>query len=318
MIPALSAAPALVRRQGPAIRGASVRAHGVIARPPEDGSSAEVFLGGGCRAQFAAAAAHAISCRWQRLVAGGDRAAPGAAPVTLAELRQFRREGAHRRRHVAGWFRIGDHRRDCSRGTMPRRPGGEIRLHARHRAFDQAAPPERLRFARGGDRAIEQLGVLRRVRDAQDLPRLRSRPAPGDRDVAISRRARRISPIRPRCSATIELVLDGEAERQRRRSACCSALCAIRATAGRQALNYLTRYLDDALISRAERPVRAAGSRPVFFLTWRASSASAPPRCTARWPSDGGDDPDFAPEPIAREDIADWRDRTRGRGRARC
>ena len=50
------------------------------------------------------------------------------------------------------------------------------------------------------------------------------------------------------------------------RSACCSALCAIRATAGPRRLNYLTRYLDDALTSTGTCARRDLPDPDVFFL----------------------------------------------------
>jgi maltose alpha-D-glucosyltransferase/alpha-amylase len=74
-----------------------------------------------------------------------------------------------------------------------------------------------------------------------------------------------------------------------------------------QALNYLTRYLDDALISGGESP-SALADPDVFFLMLARQLGIRTAEMHRALAEHAGDDPDFIPEPLAPEDIAEWRD----------
>src|SRR5205807_2690033 len=73
-----------------------------------------------------------------------------------------------------------------------------------------------------------------------------------------------------------------------------------------QALNYLTRYLDDAL-STGEDPSNLADP-DVFFLMLARQLGIRTAEMHRALAEHAGDDSDFTPEPISREDIAEWRD----------
>ncbi len=73
-----------------------------------------------------------------------------------------------------------------------------------------------------------------------------------------------------------------------------------------QALNYLTRYLDDALIDdrrkSPECPIPTCS-----FLTLARQIGIRTGQMHRALAEQAGDDPDFMPEPITSEDIAEWR-----------
>ncbi len=73
-----------------------------------------------------------------------------------------------------------------------------------------------------------------------------------------------------------------------------------------QALNYLTRYLDDALVSTGVRETDLADP-DVFFLLLARQLGIRTGEMHRALAERGGEDPDFTPEPISREDIALWR-----------
>ena len=130
-------------------------------------------------------------------------------------------------------------------------------------SYDQAAPPERLTVRRGGIEQsnssvfFDEYGMLKLYR------RLEPGPHP---EIEMSRflveRAGFANTPPP--LATIELVLDGEAEPQTMALGVLFGFVRNQGDGWSQALNYLTRYLDDALISHDERVVRTARPRPVL------------------------------------------------------
>ncbi len=73
-----------------------------------------------------------------------------------------------------------------------------------------------------------------------------------------------------------------------------------------QALDYLTRYLDDALLSGGTRPSDLPDP-DVFFLALARQLGIRTAEMHRALAEQGHDDPDFAPEPIGTEDIAEWR-----------
>jgi maltose alpha-D-glucosyltransferase/alpha-amylase len=73
-----------------------------------------------------------------------------------------------------------------------------------------------------------------------------------------------------------------------------------------QALDYLTRYLDDALLSGGTRPTDLPDP-DVFFLALARQLGIRTAEMHRALAEQGHDDPDFAPEPITAEDVAEWR-----------
>ena len=130
---------------------------------------------------------------------------------------------------------------------------------------------------------VEQLDHLRRLRDAENLSAPAARSASRNRDVAVSGRARRV------CEHAAAAGVHGARSRRRMdrrpmRSACCSALSAIKGTAGPR------RWTISPGISTT-RCCRAARGHPICPIPtsssfrWRASSGFALPRCIELWPS---------------------------------
>ena len=73
-----------------------------------------------------------------------------------------------------------------------------------------------------------------------------------------------------------------------------------------QALDYLTRYLDDALVERhSDR--RICPIPMCFFLSLARQLGIRTAEMHRALAEGGGDDPDFAPEPITAEDVGQWR-----------
>ena len=109
-------------------------------------------------------------------------------------------------------------------------------------------------------------------------------------------------------SSSISTAATGE-RRTATRSACCSALSAIRATAGRMALE-----LSDALSRRRAERGRSGAAPPdhapicptpiVFFLALARQLGLRTGEMHRALAELGGDDPAFAPEPITPDDIA--------------
>ena len=72
-----------------------------------------------------------------------------------------------------------------------------------------------------------------------------------------------------------------------------------------QALNYLTRYLDDALIATDGRSPELPDP-DLFFLALARQIGIRTGQMHRALAEQAGNDPDFMPEPITSEDIAEW------------
>jgi len=73
-----------------------------------------------------------------------------------------------------------------------------------------------------------------------------------------------------------------------------------------QALNYLTRYLDDALLSSGTKPSDLPDP-DVFFLSLARQLGIRTAEMHRALAEKGCDDPDFAPDPIGAADVGQWR-----------
>ena len=190
------------------IKAASVRAHGEIVRQFEDGSGSEAFLAAVVEAQLAAGARPRyflpLTAVWSP---AETELRQGLIPVTLAELRQSRTEGALVDALSQDGFALAIIDAIQREATVPL-DGGEIRCR-KTPGFDQSALPERFVVRRAGAEQsnssvfFEEYGMLKLYR------RLQPGPHP---EVEMSRFLveRAGFANTPPLLATLEIALDGE------------------------------------------------------------------------------------------------------------
>jgi maltose alpha-D-glucosyltransferase / alpha-amylase len=154
------------------IRGASVRARGEIARQFEDGSGSELFLAQVVEAQLA----DGVQPRYFLPLAAiwspaETELRQGLVPVTLAELRQSRKEGALVDAFSQEGFTLAFMEAIRREATIPLE-GGEIRCR-KTPSFEQATMPERWTVRRVGTEQsnssvfFEEYGMLKLYRRLQ-------------------------------------------------------------------------------------------------------------------------------------------------------
>jgi len=110
----------------------------------------------------------------------------------------------------------------------------------------------------------------------------------------------------PPLLATLGIALNGESGAEEHALGVLFGFIRNQGDGWTQALNYLTRYLDDAL-STGEDPSTLADP-DVFFLMLARQLGIRTAEMHRALAEHSGDDSDFAPEPISPEDIAEWRD----------
>ena len=286
------------------IKGASVRAHGEIVRQLEDGSGSETFLAAVVEAQLAAGARPRYFLPLIAIWSPAEtELRQGLVPVTLAELRQSRKEGALVDALSQDGLALAIIDAIQSEATVPLE-GGEIRCR-KTASFDQSALPERFVVRRASTEQsnssvfFEEYGMLKLYRRLQ----------PGAHpEVEMSRFLveRAGFANTPPLLATLEIALDGESGAEGHALGVLFGFIRNQGDGWTQALNYLTRYLDDTL-STGEDPSNLADPDVFFLMLARQLGIRAAEmhRALAEY---AGDDPDFAPEPISREDIVEWRD----------
>ncbi len=286
------------------IRKVSVEARGEIARPAEDGVAAESYLvtvievglGGDLQQHYFLPLAQIWSPSETDL-------RQGLVPVTLAEMRQFRREGGVVDALSQDGFSMAMMDAIAREARLPL-DRGEIR-YAKTPSYQQATVPERLTVRRGGVEQsnssvfFDEYGMLKLYRRVQ--------PGPHP-EIEMSRflveRAGFANTPPP--LATIELALEGEAGPQTMALGVLFGFVRNQGDGWTQALNYLTRYLDDALISTDERSSELPDP-DLFFLALARQVGIRTAEMHRALAEHGGDDADFAPEPITRDDVAQWR-----------
>jgi maltose alpha-D-glucosyltransferase/alpha-amylase len=236
-------------------------------------------------------------------------------PATLAELRQSRREGAlvdglsQEGFALALMAAIQQQASVALRG----RDGGDGEICFRHTAlFASAAPPDRLAVRRPGAEQTNSSLVFEEYAVLKLYRRLHPGPHP---EIEMSRFLieRAGFANTPPLLATIELTLPDGAEPQEPRA--LGVLFGFVRNQGdgwSLALDYLLRYLDDALNEAAPgavAPGRAADlpDPDHFFLALARQLGLRTAQMHRALAECGGDDPAFAPEPITREDLAEWR-----------
>ena len=286
------------------IQATSVGAQGEIVRPAESGSAAEVFLATIVDLSFAAGGGQRYFMPMAAIWAPAEtELRQGLAPVTLAELRQFRREGAIVDAMSQDGFALAVMDAIAREARLPVEHG-EIRF-TKAAGYEETAAPERLTVRRAGTEQsnssvfFDDFGMLKLYR------RLEPGPHP---EIEMSRflveRAGFANTPPP--LATIELALDGETAPQTIALGVLFGFVRNQGDGWSQALNYLTRYLDDALISHDERSSELPDP-DLFFLALARQVGIRTAEMHRALAERGGADPDFAPEPITRADVADWR-----------
>ena len=219
-----------------------VLAHGEIARRAGRGRRRRPgsFLLQVVEARWPAASGSSMSCRWPRCWSpSGSELRQTLLPVTLAELRQFRREGALVDALSQDGFALALARSDRAAGRDRRCAGDRRRAAARSvppdAAIRRCPTPERLVVRRlGAEQSnssvlFEEYAVLKIYRRVQ--PGLHPEIEMGRFLVERAGFANT-----PPLLATIEMAAGRRGDgAPATRSACCSASCATRATAGRGA-----------------------------------------------------------------------------------
>jgi maltose alpha-D-glucosyltransferase / alpha-amylase len=288
------------------IRKASIAARAEIIRPAEEGGTAETYLATVADLGFGDADQQRYFVPLAQIWSPAEtELRQGLTPVTLAELRQFRREGALVDAMSQDGFVLAIMAAIAGETRLPL-DRGEIRCRQTP-SYGQAAPPERLTVRRAGVEQsnssvfFDEYGMLKIYR------RLQPGPHP---EIEMSRflveRAGFANTPPP--LATLELTVgDGDGgEPQKMALGVLFGFVRNQGDGWAQALNYLTRYLDDALIATDARSSELADP-DLFFLALARQIGIRTAEMHRALAEHGDADPDFAPEPITRDDIVGWR-----------
>jgi maltose alpha-D-glucosyltransferase/alpha-amylase len=312
VVPAFLPRPRWFAAKDQRVRAVRVAAYGEIAAPPDAVNGLprsylmqliDVQLARGDSQRYFLP----LAAEWA--TAGSD-ARQGLLPVTLAELRQSRREGVLVDAQSREGFALALAEAIRQQATVPLAgsQGGEIRFRQTS-LFDAEAVPERLVVrALGAEQSnstllFEDWAVLKLYRRLQPgaHPEIEMGRFLGERAGFANT---------PPLLGTLEVAAASDAE--------SSALGVLFAFVRNQgdgwtlALDYLLRYLDDALNEAAPgaTPPGRAADRPDpdhFFLALARQLGLRTAQMHRALAEHGGDDPAFAPEPITPEDIAQWR-----------
>ncbi|HEX3952497.1 MAG TPA: putative maltokinase, partial [Stellaceae bacterium] len=241
----------------------------------------------------------------------GSEARQQLMPQTLAELRQFRREGVlvdalSRDGFLLALFNAVQREDTVAFGDDVATPG-EIRF--RHTPlFEEAPLPERIVARRlGAEQSnssilIEEYAVLKMYR------RLQAGPHP---EIEMGRFLveRAGFTNTPPLLATIELVEPGETE-----SSALGVMFGFERNQGdgwNLALDYLLRYLDDSLNEAAPGALPPGRTAELpdpdhFFVALSRQLGLRTAQMHRALAEHGAGDPDFAPEPLGPDDFAEW------------
>ena len=291
------------------VKAATVLTRGEIARPTEDGSAQETFLAEVVEAHLAGGARPRyflpLAAIWSP---AESELRQGLIPITLAELRQLRREGALVDALSQDGLALALIEAIRREATIPLE-GGEIRCR-KTASFERVAFPERLSVRRSATEQsnssvfFDEYGMLKIYR------RLQPGPHP---EIEMSRFLAEHAGFAntPPLLATIELALDSKNGPETHALGVLFALVRNQGDGWTQALNYLTRYLDDALLSTGDGRSELADP-DAFFLMLARQLGIRTAEMHRALAEHAGDDPDFTPEPINPEDIAEWRNELAG------
>ena len=295
------------------LQGTRVLAHGEIGPSVEGtdtGASRDRYLATVVEGEFAGGERQRyflpLAAAWASRETDGR---PVPVQTTLAGLRQFRREGllvdAVTQEGLA--LALLDLIRDQATVPLGGDPKAELRFRKRP-GFAQAPMPERI-VARpvGAEQSNSSL-----VYDEYAMLKLYRRLQPGlhpEVEMASFLAERGGFANTPPVLATVELGCEGEED---------SALGVLFGFVRNQgdgwtlALNYLTRYLDDALIEGAPG-TGVPGRTPdlveadTFFVALARQLGLRTGEMHRALAEHAGDDPAFAPEPITPDDLQQWR-----------
>ena len=286
------------------VKTASVQARGEITRPAQDGAGPETFMAEIVEAQLARGGRQRYFLPLATIWSSAEtELRQGLIPSTLAELRQFRREGALVDALSQDGFTLAMMDAIQRDATVPLE-GGEIRFR-KTPIFDQVALPERLVVRRTG---VEQSNSSV-IFDDYGMLKIYRRLQPGPHpEIEMSRFLveRAGFANTPPLLATMELALDGKDAPQEHALGVLFGFIRNQGDGWTQALDYLTRYLDDALLSGGTRPSDLPDP-DVFFLALARQLGIRTAEMHRALAEQGHDDPDFAPEPIGTKDITEWR-----------
>jgi maltose alpha-D-glucosyltransferase / alpha-amylase len=291
------------------IKKSLVQAQGIITRPAQDGAPPETYLAGVIEARLRDSEAQHYFLPFATVWSPAEAdLRQSLIPVTLAELRQFRREGALVDALSQDGFSLAliDAIAREARLALDR---GEIRC-TKTSLYDSASPPERLNVRRGGVEQsnssvfFDEYGMLKLYR------RLEPGPHP-ETEMSRFLVERAGFANTPPPLATLELVIESESGPQAMALGVLFGFVRNQGDGWVQALNYLTRYLDDALVASGERSAELAHP-DVFFLALARQIGIRTAQMHRALAEQAGDDPAFAPEPITPEDITQWRQTLKG------
>jgi len=286
------------------VKAASLLARGEISRSLEDGQGVESFMASVVETRPARGERQRYFLPLAAIWSSAEtEARQTLVPVTLAELRQFRREGALVDALSQDGFALAVMDAIRQGTTVRLEGGGEIRC-CKTPLFEQIEPPQRLAAHRAG---VEQSNSSI-IFDDYGMLKIYRRLQPGPHpEIEMSRflveRAEFANT--PPLLAFVELDLDGTKGPETHALGVLFGFVRNQGDGWTQALDYLTRYLDDALSTGAH--TSDLPDPDVFFLSLARQLGIRSAEMHRALAERGGDDPDFAPEPITGEDVAQWR-----------
>jgi maltose alpha-D-glucosyltransferase / alpha-amylase len=284
------------------VKAASVLARGEIIRSAEEGP--ERFLAAVLEVQLARGARQRYFVPLATIWASAETELRlGLIPATLAELRQFRREGALVDALSQDGFSLALMDAIRQEATMPLE-GGEIRC-CKTPLFDAVVPPERLVVRRSGVEQSNSSIIFDNYGMLKTYRRLQPGPHP-EIEMARFLVERAGFANTPPLLAFMELDLDSNNRPEAHALGVLFGFVQNQGDGWTQALDYLTRYLDDALVSSGAHPSDLPDP-DVFFLSLSRQLGLRTAEMHRALAEQGHDDPAFVPEPVSAADIAEWR-----------
>ena len=286
------------------VKAVSVLARGDIVRPAEDGQGSESFAAGVVEAQLSRGERQRYFVPLATIWSSADTELRlSLVPVTLAELRQSRREGALVDALSQDGFSLALIDAIRQDATIRLEGGAEIRCR-KTPLFDQIALPERFVPRRSGAEQsnssvlFDDYGMLKIYR------RLQPGPHP---EIEMSRFLveRAGFANTPPLLAFMEFDLAGADDPSTHALGVLFGFIRNQGDGWTQALDYLKRYLDDAL-STGTRETDLPDP-DVFFLSLARQLGLRTAEMHRALAETGREDPEFAPEPIDAEDVGQWR-----------
>ncbi|HEV2303010.1 MAG TPA: alpha-glucosidase C-terminal domain-containing protein, partial [Stellaceae bacterium] len=286
------------------VRGSAVAAYGAIAEAGADGGAApETFLFSAVEAELNEGARQTyflpLASVWSP---AESELRQSLLPATLAELRQMRREGALVDALSQEGFPLALMAAIEREATIPIE-GGEIRFR-KAAGFAKAARPERLVVRRPGPEQsnssvfFEDFAMLKLYR------RLQAGPHP-EIEMARFLGERAGFANTPPLLATIDVSLADARMPGEHALGVLFGYVRNQGDGWTQALNYLSRHLDDALVAGGAGSSEL-GDPDLFFLALARQLGIRTAEMHRALAEFGAGDPAFAPEPITVEDVALW------------